>query len=108
MSDTPRTDNNVGRVNNHFVFCIDTEEGDLVKADFARELERENTKLLALSCELAVEKGQLERECNRYKEALKHVTIASKQLAHPAIKCLVMKSYAKAAFEKPDTNQPNQ
>ncbi len=41
MSDTPRTDNNVGRVNNHFVFYTDTEEGDLVRADFARELERE-------------------------------------------------------------------
>lgn len=41
MSDTPRTDANVGRVNNHFVFYIDTEEGELVKADFARQLERE-------------------------------------------------------------------
>lgn len=107
MSDTPRTDANVGRVNNHFVFCIDTEEGDLVKADFARELERENTKLLALSCELAVEKGQLERECNRYKEALEHITIASKQFAHPVIKCLVMATFAETALDK-TTNQPNQ
>jgi hypothetical protein len=27
----------------HFVFCVDPENGELVKADFARQLERELT-----------------------------------------------------------------
>ncbi len=57
MSDTPRTD--------------DARFGTgLVTADFARDLERENTKLLALSCELAVEKGQLERKIKGLKQVM--------------------------------------
>jgi hypothetical protein len=41
VSDTPRTDKNTGCVNMHFVFCVDPENGELVKADFAGQLERE-------------------------------------------------------------------
>ncbi len=87
MSDTPRTDDNAGRFTNPYPFHINIEEGEFVRADFARELER---------------------ECNRYKELLEHIVIASKKFSHPATKSLVMATFAEAAFEKPDTNQPNQ
>ena len=67
MSDTPRTDGQE--------FTPVQELGHFppyptVSSAFARELERENTKLLALSCELAVEKGQLEREIKGLKQVM--------------------------------------
>ncbi len=65
MSDTPRTDAKAE------FFGWNPDEGDYyVRANFARELERENTKLLALSCELAVEKGQLERKIKGLKQVM--------------------------------------
>jgi uncharacterized protein YbgA (DUF1722 family) len=39
MSKTPLTDKNRGNVNMHFVFYIDPEDGELVKAEFAEQLE---------------------------------------------------------------------
>jgi predicted nucleic acid-binding Zn-ribbon protein len=45
MSKTPLTDKNRGTVNMHFVFYINPENGELVKAEFAEQLERELTTL---------------------------------------------------------------
>jgi hypothetical protein len=45
MSKTPLTDKNRGTLNMHFVFYINPENGELVKAEFAEQLERELTEV---------------------------------------------------------------
>jgi len=62
MSKTPLTDKNRGTVNMHFVFYINPENGELVKAEFAEQLERELTAVTEQRDRLRKSIAQLEDE----------------------------------------------
>ena len=89
MNDTPRTDGMTG----YFIDGSGIKKGDaiyidpkgpFVLADFARELERENTHLLVLATNAEFDRSKLERELIRMEANCDHLQVIVDNNGYPS------------------------